>query len=1179
MFKPSVENNGFGYVRKIICMLMAALLVTWMIPAMPRAFAANEDKAESVYLQLGNQMTRKDVTKTVVTLDANMGKGITIPFDVKDKYNDVAADKKRRYLVSEDASGAQSQLSETSANRVGFTSDQIVAGNKLKLVTSTKDEKGNFVKRYEQQLNVRFVDTRKAEQRPGSVTEKSSAAGMSKDGSTWSFTDGLEIKIQGTGFKFLDGTSLNLGGMMLPLKYKHENDGTTIVGINCDPDNVAFYKAVKNGNAFQKYSSDKMLKMVEQMEKGWSGKGFGKWGGKAFDWNVMGYMEFNTKNPDAPRAVNLIIQMGLKAEGHAQYLCFTGSLTFNVGGKATLTGKLTPAKGLEGKFGLGAYGALELYIGLGLNYVASIGTFGKGRIDIDFQILPKVALDTIKLSGAFGVKAKVFGFTLFTWNILKGEKYLYPKDGKKNLKAQSDEEENPFLSVDADTPYPAASRAYLDAEGELAAQASASSSTILQGIYDQTELSCVTTDEGPVIAYIADAKQIDPESTRDANNRSVVAYTRYKDGAWTKPVIVDSIGGDHKDFADYSPTISTDGQNCYVAWLAADSQIPEGETLGNLGKKLDVNVATIDPNDTIYVETVSEESNDTGSMPASPKAIKLGNELYVGWYTNQTSGSEGEVIGVSGTHAFRLFKRDTTTTNQWAQTSEAVSQSGAVTSFDVGMYGDKVACAWSLDENFSSAAEETSLNGANTLTSSTAYYMLAGSNDVQIIAQQATNAQFAKSSDADVLTYAVRNDANDGSTTPYVSVLSSSGPGALGQVVLDGAKVNLPTTYYDIAGDLGKGREGNISFLKSGDGNCNIQALVTTGAGNTDWSSIVEATADSGVIADYCATYVDGKPLFIYTTEKTLRDDSLGAQADDDASVDMNMSTDESLKHLSIIDVDYDEYEVDSGGNMPIAVNLVNDGMLDVDGVDLWMLENGTVSQLASSGGGVAMDSEGNIETIYTLPAESEFSGAHEITLYAAPKGATVTADKINRELADESAMKVSFGAASLSLETEQQVVDGQESIVATVKNDGIAPHGATLTFLDSDTGETLMAMSVPELGENETFTGTFNAPNGYFQKDGVNYITVTLEDDGTQADGYEINNTEFISAWELIEEDETPAGPEVPKTGETSQKAATTLPRTGDQTMLGLTVALLILFLAGSLVAVRVAEEARKRE
>lgn len=164
-------------------------------------------------------------------------------------------------------------------------------------------------------------------------------------------------------------------------------------------------------------------------------------------------------------------------------------------------------------------------------------------------------------------------------------------------------------------------------------------------------------------------------------------------------------------------------------------------------------------------------------------------------------------------------------------------------------------------------------------------------------------------------------------------------------------------------------------------------------------------------------------------------------------------------------------------------------------------------------------------------------------TVFAAPKGMTPTAAAIEREKENGAAMAASFGAASLSLETTHQIVNDQESIVATVVNDGMVPHAAKLLFVNSDTGETLASMDVPELVENEMFTGTYDATSGYFQKDGVNNIIITLEDDGTEAEGYEINNTQFVSAWELAPDIETPAA---------TKAAPAKSPVTGDQVVLG---------------------------
>ncbi len=381
--------------------------------------------------------------------------------------------------------------------------------------------------------------------------------------------------------------------------------------------------------------------------------------------------------------------------------------------------------------------------------------------------------------------------------------------------------------------------------------------------------------------------------------------------------------------------------------------------------------------------------------------------------------------------------------------------------------------------------------------------------------------------------------------SPRISINGSSGSDDQGRVVLDGSVVDLPTSSYRIAGDLGSNCNGNVSFLVTSGGTTDIQSLVTTGNGADDWTSVVEATADSDVVTDYAATYADGLPLFIFATEPTL--DGMGEAADDGA-VNLNQSTAASLSHLCVDDVDYDEYAYDTGESMPVDVHFVNDGMLDVDGSDIWVLEDGIATKVASTDETVAMDGEGNATFDYTLPPRDSFDKAREFTVYAAPKGAEVTAGKIQREKDAGSAQTVSFGAPSLSLEVDHRVVDDQESVAATVINDGIVPQGARLVYANADTGQELRAVEVPALGENETFSDTLDAADGYFRKAGVENITITLQNDGSDNGSYDINNTEFVNTWEFTDDETSEQStPEEQPSQQQEQPAVKRLPDTGD--------------------------------
>lgn len=1164
--------------------LLATVLVTGLAPVVPTAYAANTDKPTSVMLQIGDDKTEINVMKNVATLDSQKA-DTDVYLSVNDSYNNLGSPAKIREFILVDSSGKTVEsLSWDNGNGGHFKIGKLKAGHKVVLVTSTREANSTkFVKRYEQELNVRVADTKAAESGSGNT------AGISKDGSTWSFSNGLNYTFRNTGFKFLEGTTMTLSALQLPLQYKHNPDGTTIVGINCSPDDVAFYNAVKNGNVWQKYTSDKMVEMTKHMDRGFSGRNVGTWGGKGLDWNIMGYMEFNTKEPAAPRAVNLVISTGLKAEGHAQYLIFTGTLTFTIGGKATLTGKLTPPRNLEGKFNLGAYAGLELYIGLGLNYIASVGAYGKGQINIDFNILPETNLQSISLKGELGAKAKVFGFTVYTWSILNGSKQLYSREANTKKAPQrsqvdSDQERAPSsnadgtatspLAVSADTAYPMDSSDYLNGgntlvtaqSDALSAQASQNSNTILAGIYGEAEPVCVTTSEGPVIVYVADARQIDQSSDRNDANRSVVAYKRYLNGEWSDPRIIDT----GNNFADYSPSVTADSNgNIYVSWLGADSEIANGATIGTVGNKLDVNVATIArgsdgiASDAITVETAYNESDTANTMPSSPKAVKVGDDLYVGWFTNETTGDNGQVLGMAGTHDVRLYKRNG---SLWNPVKNVSAGEGAITSFDVGVYDGKAACAWTLDTKFSHVNEGTEITEKDGVERNAPDNAMLGASTANVLTSDAAsarqfptaaNAKFATVGGETALTYALQ-----GSDLSY-SIMMTKSPSDTPVAILDGTKVNLPTPYYELAGDLHS--HGNVSFLALADGSSDIQTLVTTGAGNADWTAVVEATVEQAAVTNYCATYYpNGTPLFIYMTEPVSENGSLSAQADD-GSANMNQTTEESLKHLNIIDADFDEYAVKAGETMPITVYVENSGMLPVDGYKLWMLEDGAIKEMAASSETVPLDldedddTESNdIRTIsfnYTVPTKDKFTGkAHEFTLYAAPKNAAVTESTIKHALSTESAMTCSLGASSLALAADQQIIDGQESVAATVTNDGIVPHGAKLLFVNGDTGDVLQTVDVPELQEAETFNYTYSSPSGYFQNAGVKSIIVTLEEDGTENDGYEINNTEFISTWEVAT-----------KKGSTADGTAKPMPskavKTGD--ILGLELVALLAFIA----------------
>ncbi len=518
-------------------------------------------------------------------------------------------------------------------------------------------------------------------------------------------------------------------------------------------------------------------------------------------------------------------------------------------------------------------------------------------------------------------------------------------------------------------------------------------------------------------------------------------------------------------------------------------------------------------------------------MPASPVVLNSNDDdLYVGWYTNKTAGNSGEVLGVSGTHNIKVWKRNAE--NSWTEVRNIPTEECAISSFDMGLMGNVPTAAWSTDTKLTSATfnEETSLNNEtqpyskydeDTFGGSKVYSLNLSSpgSEASVVFNGATNAQFASYDEKNVLTYAAAS--GDVTSGGGVSIYGTDGTSTEHDLILDGSKVDLETTDYAISGDLGLNRAGCISYLKLCNYGADICSMLTTGESPTSWTSELDTTYENDTISDFTATYVDGQPLFVYTTT----DEGLESQGDGTSGADIGSTTTDSLKHVRVDDTGFDEYEFKTGQTATIEADVQNDGLVDLDGFALWKRE-GTgedteIEKVYEEEGPLAIDGTKTVEFTYQIPPKEEFTGERNVDLLAAPLGKEVTDDDFKRALTDEDAATIRYGGPSLALEAEHMVESGQEYIVSTVTNDGMTTHGATLQYIDSNTDRVLYSVEVPELAEDECFIDTYTAEDSYFRRSGITDITVKLVNDGSQStdgSGYELNNTEFVSTWDFID-------------------------------------------------------------
>ena len=1201
-------REGRGVVegaRTALCLFMAALLAITMTPFVPQAEAAQNEPTMAVMMTMPDGRTA-DVTKVVMTL--NGGDKAPVKFKVT---SNVSPQSRTGWLVYElvDNDGSRDgKVLHHGGPEFSVTLDKIVASHDLRLHILEADNKNpSGINLYDKKLNIRIADTKKAESQV--------------PGGGWSICNGLNIKLAGSApGGFFKDTTLTFSPISLPVTYKHNPDGTTVVGINCNANDMAFYKAVKNKNVWQKYSDKALNDMAKGINKGMSGKGVGTWGGKGQDWSIAGFAEFNTKNPDAPWSVTLVGTAGIKYSQSAQYFCLTGTVTGGAGVKFLGSLIRNPkADTYSGYLDGGGYGTIELFGGIGAGTIAAVGIYGRGRLEVMLGLLPKsnFGFKTVSVSGDAGLKAVAFGFDIVRWVVFEPKNspyYIYNRDKKKApnanvaLAAEPEDGRKPDsvsapaatpADVSADAVYPELSRDYLNDDstwmgGDLAAGSSdalsAQATTLVKNIYGATDLVCAETKSGPVVAYIADAEQVDVKG-RDSSNRSVLVYSRYQsDGTWSKPVPIDVADSKYGSTPDYNPAIFAfpNSDDFYVAWLDARETVSSGETFGEIAKKLDVRFATVRANGTTVVDTVWPERGKSAPSDVSNGAPSLyvkkdpgrSPHAYVGWATNEATGDEGQVIGTSGKHDVYLASKDVNAhaLEYWDYINTS-TDSGAVTSLDVGMINGKPSVAWSVDRTYASRCKKAdgswssvSMEELSSLNDSTAYKMTYGTAtssgwlpQVEKIADYATGIQSITVNGTPTMAYTTWARADEGGN--FCSIYNASG----NSLLLDGTTVGLPTPLTKIAGDIGKGANAGMVTCMRTTNAASVASLVKSGDGAKDWGKMVEATNAKGNITSYDVVYHNGAPMVVYTVASP-KGNSMSAADDSDETTSMEVASGNALLDTDIEGVYYDEMEVNAGQVMPVSVDFTNDGIVPLDGADIYLYNEEIDSEpalMTTTSESVQPGDTGTGSFEVQLPERSVFDElGKEMQYYVlvVPKGTMgVTADAMLEE--GDDTLRFKLGDPHLALETEHRLVDGQESVVATVKNEGmVTSKPATLVFEEAEGGIDLERVEVPALAENETFVYEYKAPGGYFQNTNVADLTIMLEDPNDPDDAYSLYNSDSIHTWD-IEDDEAPA----------ATKPASSAPKTGDNFALGIAIALLALIILTSPIVARRIREARE--
>lgn len=1126
------------------CSLLLSIALICIMGAIVPCAYADDIKPDSAILKIDNFTTSNgvDVSKEVATVDLS-AQDTSFTLEMRDRYSTMRPNGRlSRTLFTIDKNGVKKEVTTITGNTFSFKTKALGEASKLGVLTRANydlDKSGNTVSvdygdRYSCVLNVTFADGQKAE-----------------NGSNWVIGDGkgFSYTIDNTGFKFVNGTTISLSALHLPVTYKHKSDGTTIVGIGCDANDEKFYQAVKNRNVWQKYSSDEMVKKTKSIDQGYSGRKFGTWGKRDFDWMIFGYAEFNTKKPDEKWSVTLCGKIGVTLEGHAQYLIFTGDLSGSLAAEIMASLIRNPqAQTLTGKLSLGATGRLELYIGLGCQYIASIGVYGAGNIHAGLDLLPKedFGFNDVYVWGDFGAKAKAFGFTLFTWEILKTPHLdLYKRQRPSTITTQgyaaggAAPTDGP-LAVDANAVYPAVPRDYLDkgfswnggadshapdAAGKRSdklvfmAQSAATAQDasddqentggvdaynldpLVSNTYSETDVHTASAGNNAIMVFIADANQVQGAGPReDAANRGILVYARYnaETNTWSAPTPVQDNG-----YADFNPSVCMDAEgNAYVAWLSATQPLQSDMRLGQVADNLVVNVARIDMNGTVTAKSVGAATDNANEAPGMPRICIVGGKPYVAWYTNEAgeSAHNGQVIGMSGSHtAHFAHPNGSEIPGEWAieQTSLGV---GAITSFEVGQFGDKPSFAWSIDKDYQWNPE----TGSSLQESDVFLKAFGEASPTAPTATNASNVQYAKKGAVNVLTFyqegAIKS-VSPASTEPAVE-LPADGENA------------IPVDNYLLIGDLGG--TAMAAYAVAEEKSTDIHASVLS---NGSWSEEAEITDQSKPITFFSPFYVrdpdggdDPMPVFVFSCDNN---DKVAEEGDGSAM--LYSLTGGHLQRLAVEDVTFDDSASKPKDELEIDVDVTNSGSMLVESIDVGIsLDEGDDFTWSTEELGEALlPGETTTVTITTsLPGQEAFTNTKGLAAQVAVYPTEIRPRDLSRQDGRQF-MSFAIGDASLTANATHLLSDGRESVKCTVVNEGIAAESGTLVFENVATGKQLARVDVPKLNAHESFVYTYEAPESLFVRSGIEQIRMTVK--GADSEGTEIACQESIVAWTPI--------------------------------------------------------------
>ncbi|MBR3359225.1 MAG: hypothetical protein IKG46_15535 [Solobacterium sp.] len=1067
-------------MRKIISLLIAVFIsVSSAVVCRAENMASLEASLLTVYATYMDE--KVEVSRQVMEIDGSLSTPVKVEVIMS---GDVTGYK---YSIIQYDGKKQTTIAQSTTTEFNFYPDDLKVNTPLYISVTAPDGKNAYTRI----LNFRINTGAAAERTPVDVGAE--------------FGSGLFIDLS----EFVPGMQFNLLPILIPVTAKSYPDGRYVVGFGVNSSDAKFWKNIATGN--QPEDPD-----AEALEAAFNGDGEKKSAisGKQLGWTmiVSGYVQGNMNTNEPLRGkLSFYVGNGFDVVGQYSILTWEITLTGGVDGNFQFSFVFDEASSKYSfqpdAFMVGWKSGLEIFGGLGLARIFSVGLYGAGSFAGENEFYPQAGVDHLILAGETGIKVKLLGKNLFVFKIVSGShdfikhnklgEALLQEPSPNYISSQllandyasipllSDEPEGEAVwhtgTIDPDAANNAGAVAagYLN-EADYAAK-------IAENIYSDNHIQLVRS--GSQAIQQMNGVFLGNDSSRPAGNRSRLMNFYYSlyDSFLSDPKWIDEDYADDGT-ADFEPYVFHDDtdSNTYLVWRNALKILPEKATLEEIAAGSDIYFTELGTGSswrrgeriTEYVGSDSEIFAAGARVGTDEKGAPV-----VSWYTNSIHDPAG--LDESFTHEIWIARKEGA---QWVR-EKITEVTGVITEVSNDRFRGSTAVAVSYTTDGGKAVTELWQYGKQVWTrenAEVARFIRAGYGH--------TNLTWYEKGGL----WSLSDTWNEKRITPE--------------------NLAMPTSDYDIYGKFGDSSV-LIVGTSNKDSRGDLYGLLSTDGG-LKWKRINMSSVEEYSQVNHAGiafTY-DDEPVVVYSVqnydinydpdstdaEKLLKSGKvedtlltggrrlLIGEEDErftDTQTDLYIKAGTANRHVTITAAEFPEEETALPRHYtPLTLTVENTGLVDVSEI--------TVLQYDIPVKTVPVSLKPGDQTEITIDVNVTGSGAEKEPLKIPVSVSTHSGST------PDSRYTAELGMGHLSTLIEHEYIEGTEQMTYTVTNWGFTNKSYKVVVRDEEQGRTLSEETV-DIHYGQELRRSYSSSSGLFVKDGIKKLTLyilfgdeTIEDD-----------------------------------------------------------------------------------